>query len=84
VPQAVERNMVRVDLRQAFSEGPSEPDTHIVESQDYLLDIGGHAREGLLVDFLLNLPVVTIPHASTKITDLIVRNSVPQVRRAAK
>ncbi len=65
VPQAVKSDMDRIDLRQTSSEGTGEPDTHIVENQNYPLKIGDDAKEESLVNFLLNLPVVAIPHAST-------------------
>jgi hypothetical protein len=58
--------MVRVDFWKAFSEGSGEPDSHIVESQNDLLDIGDDPGEGFLVDLRLNLPVVAITHSSPR------------------
>jgi len=68
--------MVVVDLWKTSSERTGESDAHIVESQNYPLDIGNGAREGFLVDFLLNLPVVAVPHAHTPRTSKIVTGSV--------
>jgi hypothetical protein len=58
--------MGRVYFWKTFSEGSGEPDPHIVESQNYPLHISDDAREGFLANFLFNLPVVAIPHASTR------------------
>jgi len=65
MPQAIESNMIRVDLWEAFTERPSEANAHIVKGQHYPLDVGDNAGERLLLDFLLSLPVVAIPHAGT-------------------
>jgi hypothetical protein len=58
--------MIRVDFWKAFSEGSGEPDSHIVENQNYLLDIGDDVGEGFLFDLLLNFPVVAISHSSPR------------------
>jgi hypothetical protein len=72
VPEAIEGNMGPVHLWKTLAEGSSEPDTHIVESQNYPLHICDDAREGFLANFLFNLPVVAIPHASTPMPGQIV------------
>jgi hypothetical protein len=57
--------MGRVYFWKTFSEGSGEPDSHIVESQNYPLHISDDAREGFLANLLFDLPVVAIPHVST-------------------
>jgi hypothetical protein len=61
VPEAIESNMDSVYLWKTSSEGSSEPDTHIIESQNHPLHIINDAREGFSANFLFNLPVVAIP-----------------------
>src|SRR5271168_3104721 len=65
MPQTIEHNLVGIDFRQTLSERPSESDAQIVESENYPLHIGDGTGKGLLVDLLLDLPVVAIPHANT-------------------
>ena len=63
VPQAVESNKIGIDLRHIFTQGSGEPDADVVECQHHPLDIGNDPREGFTVDFLFDLPRVTIAHA---------------------
>jgi hypothetical protein len=53
--------MDSVYLWKTSSEGSSEPDTHIIESQNHPLHIINDAREGFSANFLFSLPVVAIP-----------------------
>jgi hypothetical protein len=46
----------RVYFWKIFSEGSGEPDSHIVESQNYPVHISDDAREGFLANFLFKVP----------------------------
>jgi hypothetical protein len=73
--------MGRVYFWRTFSEGSGEPDSHIVESENYPLHISDDAREGFLANFLFNLPVVAIPHVSTPTLGQIVPVCMRRFRR---
>jgi hypothetical protein len=81
VPEAIEGNMGLVYFRKTFSKGSGEPDSHVVESQNYPLHISDDAREGFLANFLFNLPVVAIPHVSTPTPGQIVPACMRRFRR---